>query len=138
MRNRHAVGGAQTAEVPALHRPGESLADRHAGDVDKLADREMVGGDLRPDRDHLVLCDAELGELHFRLDIGDGEAAALGLRHVLDLGAADAELQRGIAVLFLGAMRDDLAALDLEDRDRHVIPRVGEDAGHAQLLCDNA
>jgi hypothetical protein len=35
-------------------------------------------------------------------------------------------------------MRDDLAALDLEDRDRHVIARVGEDLGHAQLLCDDA
>ena len=98
----------------------------------------MIGGDLRPDRNQLVLGDAELGEAHLRLDMGDGEAAALGLGHVLDLGLADAELQRGIAVLFLRAMRDDLAALDLEDRDRHVIARVGEDAGHAQLLCDDA
>ena len=98
----------------------------------------MVGGDLRPDRNHLVLGDAELGEPHLRLDMSDGEAAALGLRHVLHLGLADAELERGIAVLFLGAMRDHLAALDLEDRDRHVVARVGEDAGHAQLLCDDA
>ena len=91
-----------------------------------------------PTGNQLVLGDAELGELHLRLDIGDGETAALGLGHVLDLGPADAELQRGVAVLFLRAMRDDLAALDLEDRDRHVVARIGEDAGHPQLLCDYA
>ncbi len=132
------MGGAQAAEVPALHAAGEALADRHAGDVDILSDGEMIGGDLGADRDHLVLGDAELGEPHLRLDMRDGEAAALGLGDVLDLGLADAELEGGVAVLFLRAMRDDLAALDLEDRDRHVIARVGEDAGHAQLLCDDA
>src|ERR1700733_9880386 len=104
--DRHAMGGAQAAKVPALHRPGESLADRHAGDVDILPDGEVVGGNLRSDRDHL--------------------------------GLADAELKRGIAVLFLGAMRDHLAALHLENGDRHVVAGVGEDAGHAQLLCYNA
>ena len=132
------MGGAQAAEVPPLHRPGEPLAERHAGHVDELADQEMIGGDFRPDRNQLVLGDAELGELHLRLDVGDGEARALRLRHVLDLGAADAELQRGIAVLVHGAMGDDLAALDLEHRDRHVIARIGEDAGHSHFLCDNA
>src|ERR1700733_650786 len=138
MRDRHAVGGAQPAKVPPLHRPRKSLADRHAGDIDILPDGEVIGGDLRPDRDHLVLFAPELGEPHLRLDMGDGEAAALRLRYVLHLGLADAELKRGIAVLFLGAMRDHLAALDLENGDRHVVPCVGEDAGHAQLLCYNA
>src|SRR4030095_12431347 len=37
VRNRHAVSGAQTAEVPALHAAGKALADRGAGDVDELA-----------------------------------------------------------------------------------------------------
>src|ERR1700722_3204937 len=138
MRNRHAMRGAQAAEVPALHRASEALADRHAGHVDKLSDQEMIGGDLGADRDEPVLADAELGELHLRLDIGDSEARALGLRHVLDLGAADAELEGGIAVLVLGSMGHALAALNLEDGDRHVIARIGEDAGHTQLLCNNA
>src|SRR3984957_3036398 len=136
--DRHAMGGAQAAKVPALHRPGKPLADRHARNVNILPDGEVVGGDLRSDRDHLVLFDAELGEPHLRLDMGDGEAAPLGLRHVLHLGLADAKLKRGIAVLFLGAMRDHLAALDLENGDGHVVPCVREDAGHAQLLCYNA
>jgi len=98
----------------------------------------MIGGDLGPDRNHLVLGDAKLGEPQLRLDVSDREPPALGLGDVLDLGLADAELQRGIAVLLLGPMGDDLATLDLEDGDRHVIARVGEDPGHAQLLCDDA
>ena len=98
----------------------------------------MVGGDLGPDRDQLIFGDAKLGELQLRLDLGHREAAALGLGDVLDLGAADAELQRGVAVLLLGAVSDDLARLDLEDGDGHVLAGIGEDAGHAELLCDDA
>ena len=95
----------------------------------------MVGGDLRADRDQLVLGDAEFGQLHLRLDLSHREPAALGLRDVLDLGFADAELHRGVAVLLFRAMRDDLAALDLENRDRHMIARVGEDAGHPSFCA---
>ena len=68
----------------------------------------------------------------------DGETAALGFADILDLSAADAELKRGVTVLLLRAMRNDLTALNLENRDRNVIARVGEDAGHPQLLCDDA
>src|SRR5215813_11597119 len=32
VRDRHAVGGAQAMEIPAFHRPGETLADGRAGD----------------------------------------------------------------------------------------------------------
>src|ERR1700739_3544231 len=34
MRNRHAVAGAQAAEIPALHTAGPALAGRSAGDID--------------------------------------------------------------------------------------------------------
>ena len=132
------MGGAQTAEVPALHRAGEALAQRGAGDVDELAGDEMVGGDLRADGDQVVLGDAELGELQLGLDLGLGEAAALGLGDVLHLGAADAELKSGVAVLLLRAVGDDLKAVELQNRDRHMFPAVREDAGHADLLCDDA
>src|SRR5215471_18943752 len=70
VRDRHAVGGAQPAEIPALHRARIALADRGAGDVDILADHEMIGGDLRPDRNELLLTDAELRELALGLDLG--------------------------------------------------------------------
>src|SRR4051812_34628322 len=46
VRDRDAVGGPETAEVPTLHRAGEALADRGAHDIDKLADDEMRGGEL--------------------------------------------------------------------------------------------
>src|SRR5438132_13995717 len=54
MRNRDAVGGAQAAEIPALHAAGKTLTDRSAGDVDELADDEMIGLDFGTDRDQRV------------------------------------------------------------------------------------
>src|SRR6185436_12218613 len=77
MRDRHAVRGAQTAEVPALHAAGETLADGGAGDIDELTDQEMVRGDFGANRDQRVIADAELGDRALRLDLGNGEAAAL-------------------------------------------------------------
>src|SRR6202012_1546773 len=113
VRDRYAVRGAQAAEVPALHWAGETLADRHPGDIDILSNGEVIGRNFRSDWDHLVLFDAELGKAHLRLDMSDCEATALSLRHVLHLGLADAKLKRGVAVLFLGAMRDHLTTLNL-------------------------
>ena len=75
--------GAQAAEVPALHAAGKAFADRGAGHIDELADDEMVGRDLGADRDQRLLIDPELGQLALRLDLGDGEIAALGVRQRL-------------------------------------------------------
>ena len=110
---------------------------RRARHIDELTDDEMVGGDLGADRNQPVVADAKFSKLHLWLDLGDGETSALRLRHILHLGPADAELQRRIAVGFLGPMRDDLTAVDFQDRDRHMFARIGEDAGHADLLCDD-
>src|SRR5262245_15175871 len=60
MRDRHAMRGAQAAEVPALHRPGKTLADRRAGHVDILADDKMVGRDLGGDREQRLDTGREL------------------------------------------------------------------------------
>src|SRR5690348_13274211 len=49
VRYRHAVSGAQAAEVPPLHGAGEALALRHAGDVDQLAGDEMLRADAGAD-----------------------------------------------------------------------------------------
>ena len=104
-----------------------------------LADDEMVGGDLGADRDQRVVADAELGELALGLDLGDREVAALGLGDVrFTLRGAGAELQRDVAVLVLGAVRDDLAIAEPQHRHRHVLAGLGEDAGHPDLLCDHA
>ena len=85
-----------------------------------------------------VVADAEFGDLALGLDLGDREAAALGLAHVLHLAGAGAELQRDVAVLVLAAVRDDLALRKAEHRDRHVLAGLGEEAGHSDLLCDHS
>src|SRR5205814_6434525 len=54
MRYRDTVGGAKPAEIPALHAAGKALTDRGAGDVDELADHEMVGLNLGANRDQRV------------------------------------------------------------------------------------
>src|ERR1700743_1805741 len=82
MRYRHTVGGAKAAEIPALHAAGKALADRSTGDVDELADDEVIGLNFSADRDQRVLRHAELGDLALGLDLGDRELAAFGLRHV--------------------------------------------------------
>jgi len=69
--------------------PPQSPCRSRAGDVDELADREMIGRDLGA-TDQRVVGDAELGELALGLDLGDREIAALRLRHVVDLAGTRA------------------------------------------------
>src|ERR1019366_6761355 len=137
MRDRHAVGGAQTAEVPTLHRTRKALADRCTGHVHILADDEMIGRDLGADRNELALLDAELRQLALGLHLGDREMAALGLVDVADLARAGAELERHVAVSVLGAVSDDLAIAQLQHSRGHVLARVGEDPHHSDLLCNH-
>ena len=96
--------GAQTAEVPALHGALEALALVGARHVDELAGNEVVGGDLGAHFDEVVGDDPELDELALRLDLGDGEVLPLGLGEPRRLARAGTELQRGIAVLVVGAV----------------------------------
>src|SRR5262249_50536057 len=137
MRDRHAMRSAQAAEIPALHAARITLTDRSSGDVDELTDYEMVGRDFGADRNQRVVADAELGKLALGLYLGDGEVAALGLRHVADPARAGAELKRDIAILVLGAMGEHLAIAEPEHRDGHVLAGVGKDPGHSHLLCDH-
>ena len=97
----------------------------------------MVRRDLGADRDHRVIADAELGDRAFGLDLGDGEAAALGLARVLHLAGAGTELQRDIAVFFLAAMCHDLALRKTQHGDGHMLSGLGKEAGHSHLLCDH-
>src|SRR5258705_150400 len=137
VRNRHAVRSAQSAEIPPLHAAGEALADRGAGDVDELTDHEVIGRDLGADRNQLLLLDAEFGDLALGLDLGDRKMAALGLADIVDLARARAELNGDIAVLVLGAVRDDLAIGQAQHRHRHMLAGIGKDSGHPDLLCDH-
>src|ERR1700730_8727268 len=99
MRYRHTVGGAKTAEIPALHAAGKALADRSAGDVDELSDHEVIGLNFSADRDQRVFRHAELGDLALGLDLGDRELAALDPQQIEVIGRAGAELSRYVTVL---------------------------------------
>src|ERR1700761_8596998 len=138
VRDRDAVGGAQAAEIPALHAAGKALADRGAGDVDELADDEMVGLNLGADRNQPVFAHAEFRDLALRLDLGDGELAALGLRHVDGLAAARAELQRDVAVLLGRAVAQNLAIAQLQHGHGDVFAGLSKDPRHPDLLCDHS
>src|SRR2546421_2508177 len=94
MRYRDTVGGAKPAEIPALHAAGKALTDRGAGDVDELADHEMVGLNLGANRDQRVFRHTEFGDLALGFDLGDRELAALRLRQIDGLAGARTELQR--------------------------------------------
>ena len=50
---------------------------------------------------------------------------------------AGTELNGGVAVLLLRAHRDDLDGVELQHGDRDVASVLGEQAGHAHLLCDH-
>jgi hypothetical protein len=82
---------------------------------------------------------AELDQLALGLDIGDGEvgrASALG--RVLHLGNAGAELHGGVAILFFGALGNNLAVFQLQHGHGDMLAGVVEDPGHAQLLCNHS
>lgn len=61
---------------------------------------------------------------------------AHGLRRVLHLGKPDAELNSGIAVLFLRTLRDNLATLHAENGNGDMLTGIIVDAGHSHLLCN--
>src|SRR5260221_4103086 len=138
VRDRHAVGGAQAAEIPALHAAGKALADRGAGDIDKLADHEMVGLDFSPHRNQRVLRDAELRDLALRLDLGDRDLAAFGLRQIDGLAGAGPELQRDMTVRLGRAVAQHLAIAQLQHGHGDMLAGLRKDPRHPDLLCDHS
>jgi hypothetical protein len=138
VRERDAVGGAKAAEVPALHGALETLALAGAGHVHELAGDEMVGGDLGSDFDQVLGADAELGKLALGFDVGHREATARRLGEARRLTGSRAHLDRGVSVLIGGALRKDLKLLELQNRHRHMLSGIREDAGHADFLCNHS
>src|SRR5882757_8940815 len=138
MRNRHTVGGAQTAEIPALHAAGKTLTDRGAGDVDELADHEMVRLNLGANRDQRVLRHAELGDLPLGLDLGHRKLAALCLGQIDGLAGTGTELQRNVTVLLGRAVAQILAIAQVQHGHRDMFTGLREAPRHPDLLCDHA
>src|SRR5438270_52211 len=138
MRYRDTVGGAKPAEIPALHAAGKTLADRGAGDVDELADHEMIGLNLGANRDQRVFRHAEFGDLALGFDLGDRELAALRLRQIDGLAGARTELQRDVTVLFGRAVTQHLAIAQLQHGHGDMFAGLRKDPRHPNLLCDHS
>src|SRR6201996_3580229 len=138
VRDRDAVGGAQAAEIPALHAAGETLTDRGAGDVDELPDHEMVGLDLGAHRDQRVFRHAEFGDLALRLDFRHRELAAFRLRQIHGLAGARAKLQCDITVLLGRAVTQHLAIVQLQHGHGDMFAGLRKDPRHPDLLCDHS
>src|SRR5688572_22296357 len=137
MADGDAVRSPQAAEIPPFHGTGETLADGDAGDIDELARNEMLGRDLGSHRYQILRRYPKLNQLALGLDLGLGEMTALGLRHILDLDRTCAKLDGRVAVLVDRLMRNHLALIELQHRDRHMLPVGCEHPRHAKLLCDD-
>jgi hypothetical protein len=114
------VRGFETAEIPALHRAGETAADGDARDVDLLAGNEVVRLKHIAHIEQVRCIDAEFHELLLRLDFRFREIAAIGFGQTLRFRKARAELNGGVAIGFFRAASDDLTAIQLQDRDGHM------------------
>ena len=126
--------GAKPAEIPALHGTGKAFADRQRGHVYLLAGYEMVSGDFRAHVDEVFLGDPEFDQAVLWLDLTLGEVSAHGLGGILGLLGTGTELEGDVAVLVLGALRDDLTAFEAEHGHRYVCASFIEEAGHTEFL----
>src|SRR6516165_2769291 len=131
------MGSPQAAEIPALHRAGKTFTSACTGHIDILANDEMIRRDLRPDWQQPVVIDPKFSKLQLRLHFGHGKTVTFRLGNILHFSAANSELDSSITVSLLGPMRDNLATVELQNSDRHMLAAVREDAGHAELLCDD-
>ena len=137
--DRHAVGGAHTAEAPALHRAGKALALRVASDVDLLASDEVIRADRCANRHETSFAlNTEFCNALLETDARLAEMLALRLGDVLLLGFARAQLDSEIAIGVSGAVRYDLTPFQREDGHGHMPAILLEQAGHPDFLCDHA
>jgi hypothetical protein len=75
----------------------------------------------------------QLGQVPARRQAGLLEQAADRLGHLPRVDLAEPELHGGVPVAVRGAHGGDHARPGLDDRDRHDLPGLVEDLGHAEL-----
>src|SRR3546814_3398570 len=108
------------------------------GDVDILTSDKVIGRKLGSDVEQRILGHTELYDARLRLHFGFREMAALGLRNVLRLGRASAQLHRDITIAIRCLLRHNLATFQRQYRYGHVPPVILEQPGHSHLLGDHA
>src|SRR5580693_4946255 len=128
-----AVRGAQALEAVPLHDAREALALALACHVHVLAAGEDLGGDLLADRVLRRVVGAQLGNVPARGQAGLLEQPADRLGHLARVDLAKAELHGRVPVPVRSAHAGYHARPSLHDRDRHDLPGLVEDLGHAEL-----
>ena len=140
VRQRNAVGGRHAAEVVALHRTGEALADGRARDIHGLAFLEHVGLELGAGGDFRLVLSTE-AELDQGLARGDVRAGVMAVQRLgIQLGPARTErdLHGAVAVLLLILDLRDPVRKNLDHGHWHSFTGVGEHARHAGLAADQS
>jgi hypothetical protein len=94
----------------------------------------MLRRERSPDIDKRISINAELNQLHLRLNLSLGKVATLSLGDILGLGNANAELKGGVTVLILSPLGDNLTAVNLKHGNRNMYSVLSEEAGHAEFL----
>ena len=132
---------ARACEVVALHHTREPATFARSRDVDELAVLKDVGWAdgltyIEPFEERLI--DAELANDPRCVDANLLEGTSLGLVHELLATAAEAELERGVAVFRWSALAQDHAGPCLDRSDASDLPVLEEDLGVAKLGADEA
>src|SRR5690606_9740444 len=128
-----AVGRGHAREVPALHDAGGAAALGRCGDVDLLAGREGLDGDVLT----VGLEVAKLDEVPLRPHAGLLEVPGERLVHRLLLLLEPAELDGGVAVRGRCLALHHGARTGQQDRDRNE-PVALPDLGHAHFGAEDA
>src|SRR3546814_19703544 len=89
--------------------PYTTLFRSGRGDGDILTSDKVIGRKLGSDVEQRILGHTELYDARLRLHFGFREMAALGLRNVLRLGRASAQLHRDITIAIRCLLRHNLA-----------------------------
>ena len=117
-----------------FHGTGKALTDGNAGGINMLAFNKMIGGEFCADINHIFRRHAKLGQTTLWLNLGARKMPARGFGGALDLGETRTQLNRGVAVLVRRALGHNLTAVKFQHRDRHVLARFREQAGHPHFL----
>ena len=122
----------------ALHDTGEALALGGADDVDQLAGREDVDGELLAERVLGRVVGAQLDQVTARRDAGLAKWPASGLVTLRGSICAVGDLDGGVAVDLVGADLGDDVRPGLDDGHRDDLVVLVPDLGHAELLAQQS
>ncbi len=137
VRYGYAVSSASTTEVVAFHGTGEAFTNRRTNNIHMLTSNIMVRSQLSSNLNEVLFAYTEFSKFTFRFYLRYGEMAAHRLRNILYFGFTHTQLKGGIAVFLYSTLSNNLAILNLENRNRNMFAGFGINAGHSQLLCDH-